>query len=461
MISIGMAILGLLSVFYLWQRQRPAFIAGFIVLFGLTYRILDVLYLDLAGPIYAIELDRYVGGNGATAVFVLAVLCFVAPLGWLVSHRRILAGIESTIPNHAYLRGLQQLALLGSVAYIALLYLDLLRIGVIPLFIGMDRLEYEDIAGLLHGPSYQMNFLVSATFGIFTVLPRLQGGRYSISFVGLLFAFLFYWGLTGNRFSAFLVTLSYYAMPFAVVVAMNAKGILQRRQSREVWSSLVSARVLVPLGVVGAIGAATALVVNSYYEVRGYADPAFQIGQRVLVQPIQLWTTTWQSVQDGTIAGEVNRDALDYAIVDPVIETNTSILYLMEQQLGYFRALELITQGQQYAGGYPEIFFEIFGTWLAFPLMLLLGTVAAFLLYLFVRSVALGRALTAMMAIYLFFGFMVAYVGGMLNFLFVSTYWIKVTLLIIVAIMEKNLLTTKTSSAQHRTSPPRASGRLT
>jgi hypothetical protein len=442
-ISIAAGILGLFVVVLLWRRRRPAFIAGFLVVYSFTYRMLDIVYLDLWGPVYAIELERHVGGNGAAAMFVFAALCFFVPLALIASQKRILAGIESTVADNPYLDGLQRGALIVSAVLIGFLYLDMLRIGTIPLFVGMDRLEYNPISGLLHSRAYELQFLISAILGSFTVLPRLRGGRFSLSFTMLFLLLIMYWALTGNRFGAILVTGSYFALPFAAVLAMQQKGILRANETSNPWGAFVSLKVLGPIAVFVAAVTVTGLVVNSYYSVRNYADPVYHMTQRVLVQPVQTWATAWD--RTNTERG-MNPRAIDLVIFNPPPEAggNPSMRYIMEYELGYFRANALLSIGQQYAGGYPEIFFEIFGFWLSIPLMLLLGCVAAFLIYLAVRSLCRGMVLTAVMAVYLSYGFSVAYLGGMLSFLLAPTYALKIAALIVFMVTERHLLARRT-----------------
>jgi len=437
MISILAAMVGLLAVFLLWKRQRPAFIGAFLIVYSFAYRMIDVTYLDVFGPIYAIELERHVGGNAAAPMFVIAALCFLIPLAWIASRRRILAGIEESLPQSAYLDGLQRAALGVCGAVVGFLYFDMLRIGTIPLLSGMDRLDYNPIAGLLHNRAYELNFLLSASLGVFTVLPRLRGGRFSLAFPMLIMLLLMYWALTGNRFSAFLVTCSFFALPFAAVVAMQQKGIL-RAVSGHPWGALVSLRVVGPLAVLAAAVTVTGLLINSYYSVRNYADPVYHMTQRALVQPVQTWATAW----DRTGAERaVNHRAIDEVIFNPTeVGGNPSMRYIMEFELGYFRANELLASGHQYAGGYPEIFFELFGFWLPIPLMILLGCTAAYLIYLALRSLCRGMPMTALMAIYLSFGFTVSYLGGMLSFLLAPTYAMKLLALIIFYIAERNIV---------------------
>lgn len=437
MISIVAALLGLLAVLLLWKRQRPAFIAGFIVVYTLTYRIIDITYLDLYGPLYAVELGRHAGGNVAAPMFVIACLCFLVPLSVIASRKRILAGIADPAPSHSYLDGLQRAALAACGAVVAFLYLDMLRIGTIPLLAGMDRLEYNPMSGLLHNRVYELNFLLSATLGIFTVLPRLRGGPFAIAFTMLFMLLLMYWALTGNRFSALLVTCSYYALPFAAVVAMQQKGIL-RASANDPWGALFSLRVLAPVGVLIASVTFAGLVINSYYSVRNYADPVYHMTQRVLVQPVQTWATAWERTD---VDRGMNEGAIDYVIFNPPDPGgNPTMRYIMELELGYFRANALLNVGHQYAGGYPEILFELFGFWLPLPIMILLGSAAAYLLYFAIRSLCRGMVLSAFMAIYLSYGFSVSYLGGMLSFLLAPTYAIKLIAFITCIIAERHIL---------------------
>lgn len=437
MTSILFAIIGLGFIFMMVRYGTAAFLAGIFIIFGFTYRIVDMAYLDLAGPIFAIELSRHVGGNGATPMFVLSTMMFLVPLAFLLRAKRVLGDRYGPLPQTAYLNGLSQFVLVACCLYLMVLFFDMLRIGSIPLLSGMDRTEYSKNAGIFHNRAYELNFLFSAVLGTFTVLPRLQGRNYSMAFPMLMLGTLFYWALTGNRFSIFFATLSFFAIPFAASRLMIKGGRIPAKVMQGGLGVLASAKFLVPVGSALSIAAVIGLLFNSYYEVRSYADPMYQIGQRVLVQPVQTWASTWDMVH---VDLPPDPRAIDYVLINPPdADSNTAIRYLMELELGYFRARELIDNGQQYAGGYPEIFFHLFGFWLSIFLMALLGLCTAGLLQLSVRSLCRGMPLTSLMAIYLFYGFSITYIGGMLNFLLTLTYWIKVILLIIVWIAESRM----------------------
>jgi hypothetical protein len=441
MISLLSAAFGLFLMALLFRRNRPAFVIGFFVLFTLAYRIVDVLYLDLFGPVFAIELGRYAGGNTATPMFVLAAMGFLVPL-WIVfrpaAMRRRLAG--GPIPNLPYFAWVRRWAFPAIAAFIGLVYLDMLRLGTIPLLVGMDRLEYNLQAGVLHNPLYSLSFMLALLLGMLTVLPRLQGGRYDLRFVLLFLSMLVYWILTGNRFSVFYRDVNFFVLPFGAVVAMETYGKLAKVMRRDAWRALFSSRVVIP--VVGALSAVTlaGLVINSYYDVRGYTDPLYQITQRVFVQPVQLWDTTWAELDYNKVL-VFRSDVAEFLFVNPIEpRSNTTIQYLMVKELGYFRVVDLTIIGQQYAGGYPEILFELFGGWLTVPILFLYGTVAALLARMSTIALSHGRLITSFMAVYVYFGFTLTYIGGMLNFLAAGTFAIKIAMLIIASFIEGPML---------------------
>jgi Family of unknown function (DUF6418) len=440
MISLLAALLGLGLVVFMFRRNRTAFVAGFFILFTITYRIVDVLFLDLFGPTYATELGRYVGGNTATPMFVLACMAFLIPLMIVFrpsAMRRKLGGQIADLP---YFMAVRRWALPVLAAMIGIVYLDMLRLGTVPLLVGMDRIEYNLQAGVLHRPLYELSFMPSVILGIMTVLPRLQGGRFDLRYTLLFLSLLVYWILTGNRFSIFYTDVCYFVLPFGTVVAMETYGKLARIARRDAWSALFSSRVVIPIVMALSAVTLTGLVINSYYDVRGYADPLYQVTQRVFVQPVQFWDSTWADV-DFDEGPEIRRDVAEFLFVNPIAaKSNTSIQYLMAKEIGFFRTAQLIAIGQQYAGGYPEILFELFSAWLAVPILFLFGTITALLLRMSAIALSRGRLATSVMAVYVYFGFTLIYAGGMLNFLIAGSFAFKIVVLILAAFLEGPML---------------------
>jgi len=431
---------GLAAIAWLAKVCTPALMASALILFGLTYRTFDIGYLDIAGPIYSIQLEKFVGGNGGALFFVASVLCFVIPAAILFRPAILTKGIASPLPDHSYIRAASRVGLFAIVAFLALLYGNMLRVGIIPLFTGMDRNEYAEIAGILHRGAYGLGFLPAAFIGILTVTPRLQGRAFHIPSILLFLALLAYWALTGSRFSAFLLAICFYMIPFAGVVALRKKGSLAPIRQNDPWMALLSPKVILPIFAILATIAFVGLLINSYYEVRNYADPMFEIFQRVFVQPVEIFGARWNLVQTGRL-DQINYPAIHEVLLYPEDAAgNTTMRYLMIQEIGYFRAMELIDFGTQYAGGYPEIFFELFGTTWAIPLMLLIGTMTCFLARMVVRNVMRGYFLSALLAVYVGFAFSLVYVGGMLNSLIAPSLAAKAFALLIVNMIEKRIL---------------------
>jgi hypothetical protein len=171
-------------------------------------------------------------------------------------------------------------------------------------------------------------------------------------------------------------------------------------------------------------------IVDTQGTLARFLDPKtlFRIEQRILVQPIHMWFMTWDRVverHDRDPAG-----AFDFVFDnDHAREGNRSIQYLMSRTLPAERAAYLKSVGNQFAGGYPEIFYELLGPWVAWLAIALFAGVTALLLRHWLLSVLRGHFLTAFFAAYVYYAFLVMYIGGMLNFLIVSTFWTKVALL--------------------------------
>jgi hypothetical protein len=108
----------------------------------------------------------------------------------------------------------------------------------------------------------------------------------------------------------------------------------------------------------------------------------------------------------------------------------------MKRTLPNERSLYLESVGNQFAGGYPEVLLELVGPWGALPLVILLAAITSWLLRFWALSVLRGYFLTAFFAAYVYYAFVVMYVGGMLNFLVVWTFWTKVVLLIMFSWLE-------------------------
>lgn len=438
MITLLFAATVLAMLWWLVSRRPAAAVAGAFLLFSLVTRTIALIYLDLAGPVYSSELGEDVGGGPSMPLFALSVLAFMVPLAYAFrpAHLRTWVPEAATAPRA---RGLGNTLFIAIFLFLAALYLDMVFRGPVPLLSGIDRLDYNStIAGPLHPLVLEHAFLFAGTIGCMFVYPRLHGREFDFRFLGLLVAFFVYYALTGNRFSAFYGFAGYFAIPLAALpAARSMRALAPAPRRRSPLKRFVCSR-----GAVVAAGAAFALalaglLVNNIVNVRAYDDPGELFAQRTLVQPVQLWFNTWNTL------GERLDDSFNpwsTAFVNPIDATrNTSIQVLMIKNLGDARAEELIEAGTQFAGGYPEILFELFGPWLALPIALAFGCVTVLLMRTVVASVYLGRFLTAFFALYVLFGFNLLYIGGMLNFLAVWTFGAKILALFAAYFLETRL----------------------
>ncbi len=452
MITLLFAAAVLAMLWWMARHRRAAALAGAFLLFSLVTRTLALVYLDLAGPVYSSELGEDVGGGPSMPLFALSVLAFMVPLAYAFRP----AALQTWLADSAArprARRLANVVFVAISAFLAALYLDMAFRGPIPLFSAIDRLDYNStLAGPLHPLALEHAFLFAGTVGCMFVYPRLHGRDFDFRFLGLVVAFFVYYALTGNRFSAFFGFAGYFVIPLAALPAASAvRALGPTPRGRSPFKRFLCSRHAALAAAACVAFGLTGLLVNNIVNVRGYDDPGELFAQRTLVQPVQLWFNTWTGLGDRV---DDSFNPWSAAFVNPVDATrNTSIQVLMIKNLGDARAEELIEQGTQFAGGYPEILFELFGPWLALPIALVFGCITALLMQTVVSSVYLGRFLTAFFGIYVCFGFNLLYIGGMLNFLVVWTFGAKILAFVAAYYLERRMHRRRRRSARSLVRP--------
>lgn len=414
---------------------RPViFLAFFFIFFSLASRISSTMYIDLAGPVLSSQTERYIGPGLVTPLHVLACFLTIMPLFMLVRPDTIESwkGQADRSASESGSFTLSDATFVLSAFFLLYLFVDMVRHGTIPLFAHMERFVYTaQYAGAAHRWLTRYGNFVAFWWGVMFAAERLRNRRTDFRYLGLLVVLLGYMLLTGNRFSAFYSFGSYFIAPISAALAAEISGDdrqrafhwMTRRFSRLGLATTAAAAVVLALVVAGGI-------YNNLVNVRGYRgrEVASQFVERAFVQPSEMGWISFERVFNFDHWHPAR--VYDFLFQHPLDPTkNTTPQYLMLETIGEPRTSEHIFGGFQFAGGFPEIFFELFGPIFAWPFIFGTGYIAAALTALMLKSVLQGRYASAFLSLYVLYGFDVMYIGGMLNFVTVTSYWIKVAAL--------------------------------
>ena len=424
---------------------RPVIFFSFLfILFALVWRTASTMFIDLAGPVFSSQTYHYIGPGYVTPLHVLAYFITLAPFFVLLRPSLIEFWLEGADRRHA-LRGmltLSDLTFAVSLVFLGYLFFDLARNGSIPLFAHIERFVYTaQIAGTGHRWLIKYGNFLNFWWGVMFAAERLRNRRIDIRYIGLLGLLLLYMFLTGNRFSAFYSFGSFVVIPLSAVIATEIGN--DRSATPFSWIGLAfQRRELLVLGATISLAVIVTVlgISNSLVNVRGYegSEILSQFWERLLVQPSELG---WISYEHVFAQGHWQPDRVfDFLFQNPIDPNrNTTPQYLMLETIGEPRTSEHISGGFQFAGGFPEIFFELFGPIYAWPFIFGAGYLSAALTALIIKGIIQGRYASTFLAMYVLYGFYVMYIGGMLNFVIAGSYWLKIFALAVAIWMEWSL----------------------
>jgi hypothetical protein len=417
---------------WLWFARRYALALCCVLIVPLVSRVLSTLYIDLAGPVYSVQMFRDLGPGGSAGMLVLADLCFILPL-FFVFNRSVAAALlprdEFTLERTSRWGARKRdVAVVLFGAFVAALYVDMFRKGVIPLFAGLERYDYTaQYGGVFHGILADYGMIVAFALGAFFAVPWLRAPAPDYRFLTLLLGLFAYLFLAGNRASAFYTQGTAFLMPTGLVM-------LQRHELRKDAGARASPprrRWLVTAintaAVIGCLSVVGYAIYYSYVFTRAFGtDLVWQaLHQRIAVQPGEMWVATYQRVflHDGARPDE----AFDKIFVHPIVDPgrNSSIPYLMVAEIGS-QAHDMLDLGLNWGGGFPEIAFELLGVGGGFLLVFAMGGALAATLYGVFWLVARERYVSALLLFYITFALLIFAFGGMLNFLVNWKFWVKV-----------------------------------
>jgi uncharacterized protein DUF6418 len=433
-----------LCILFVAAYRPIILISFFFILFSLVWRTASTMFIDLTGPVLSSQTDRYIGPGLVTPLHVLAYFVTLTPFFFLLGPANVHYWLRNARREPAA-RGmvtLSDITFVVSLLFLGYLYLDLMRIGSIPLFARIERFVYTaQYAGAAHRWLILYGNFVAFWWGVMFAAERLRNSRIDIRYLGLLGILMLYMFLTGNRFSAFYSFASFFVIPLAGAVAADIGdnrsaipfswvGRTFRRRDLIAFSTIA-----VLAATVSAIG-----IYNNLANVRRFEGDEIlsQFWERLLVQPSELGWISYERIFDlGLWRPDRVYDFLFQAPLDA--SRNTTPQFLMLETIGEPRTYEHIAGGFQFAGGFPEIFFELFGPFYAWPFIFGAGYIAAGLTAVVVKGVIQGRYASAFLSLYVLFGFYVMYIGGMLNFVATPVYWIKVAALAAALLLESRL----------------------
>lgn len=434
----------LLCVLYVAAYRPVILISFFFILFTLVWRTASTMYIDLAGPVLSLQTDHFVGPGLATVLHVLVYLVTLAPFFFLLRPTAIQDWLRRAERERAGpgMVTLSDATVVISLVFLGYLYFDLLRLGSVPLFARIERFVYTaQHAGAVHRWLIMYGNFVAFWWGVMFAAERLRNRRTDMRYLGMLGTLSLYMFLTGNRFSAFYSFGSFFVMPLAAAVAAEIGN--NRSTFPFCWiGRTFKRRDLMAFGAAVLLAAivSTIGIYNNLANVRQYQNDEIrsQFVERTLVQPSELG---WISYERVFVFGKWQPDRvfdfLFQAPLDP--NRNTTPQFLMLETIGEPRTYEHISGGFQFAGGFPEIFFELFGPLYAWLFIFGAGYIAAGLTAVIVKGVIQGRYASAFLSLYVLYGFYVMYIGGMLNFIATPVYWIKVAALGVALLLENNL----------------------
>jgi hypothetical protein len=425
-------------LFYLLNRRPVIFLGFFFIIFTLAWRMSATMFIDLQGPVYSSQLVRDIGPGTASVIHSMAYVVSLIPFLYFFRPDALEAWCADSQRRGAS-RGeitLSDITFVLSLMFLSLLFFDLVRRGSIPLFNRIDRFDYS--GGSAHRWMVKYGNLVTFWWGLMFAAEYIRQRRFDWRMLALLCAAAVYALLTGNRFSAFYSQFSFFITPWAAVVA------LRYQHSNESFFSWIRLRLasttsrLTAVGLIAvAIGAISFNIYNNLANVRGNVGDNIwrQAFDRTLIQPSEIgWTSFERVFESGHTEPSV---AFQFLFEDPIDPgRNTSIQYLMFATIGEPRTTDHLSHGFQFAGGFPEIFFELFGPYWAWPFLLGAGCIVAALTAYLVRGALRGDYASAFLSLYVLYGFYIMYIGGMLNFITTGTYWTKIVAFAVALLIE-------------------------
>jgi hypothetical protein len=195
-------------------------------------------------------------------------------------------------------------------------------------------------------------------------------------------------------------------------------------------------------------------IAYSYMFVRRFdgAEPFAKLSQRILVQQGEMWWMTYERV---FLHGNWNGFHAAYKLfIDPFDPgRNSTMQFLMESALPQGRAHFILEQGSAYAGGWPEVLFELGGPIGGYVLVVVSAVIFSEFMFLLTRCLVEERFATCFFLIPLFYALWVNVAAGMVNSFIQLTFALKIMAALLIYMTEERWRRDKPSLQPERPRP--------
>jgi hypothetical protein len=238
--------------------------------------------------------------------------------------------------------------------------------------------------------------------------------RYANAALCLLFACIIFFLLIGNKFTTPLYATANFMLSASAFLLMDNKIKLMKIR---VLKFVVFALLLLTM--------LTGTMYKVYFIDRGYKLEYFLafLEQRVLIAPSQLVWSAYERIFSQS--GWTPLEAFQLTIFDPLpMDANPSVNYLMYQELGPC----VVNYAAGFTDAYPGIVFELFGPYMTFPILCVMGFVYAYTLYRLVKYTAQQKFMPASLFFFVVQALTMFFVQGQLLFLTSSKFYCKIAI---------------------------------
>lgn len=404
-----------ITCLYIIKIDKRGFIFFLMLSFTQLWAVASCFYNDLG--IYNIELVRYTEPTYAT--FRLAALYITFNLGFLFMAKMLknsfLTNVDYKVSKESLKLGSIKISVYGAIGLI-IIYIGYTFITEgIPIFSGFGRLAYFEEASRLE------QFLVFSKVLIAFLLGYYRRDNKPVTVNGIiLFVFLLYLVLTGNKFSTLrLVLFCYYAPIFARYLYNSPNMKMFKKKYL----------VIAVISIVALMG----LSYGTYsWKMGDFGIAGTYLQNRILAFQGEMWWAADYDYHNSDLYDKAHwKTELD-AIISPdeVSSEEVGMKYLMIKLLGPEKAHTVIDTGYLFTMAYPGILITMFPFPVVFVIQFFAGIFFCVLLYYLYYSIVYKHVFRSIVSMVVVIPFVTVLATG--NFFVFFTFGMLIKILILI-----------------------------